>query len=591
MNTTVNERITALRKVMTESNISAIIIPTSDPHMSEYIPAHWKIREWLSGFTGSAGTVVITLKEAGLWTDSRYFLQAARQLANSDIKLFKDGLKETPSISSFLTNTLPPHSVVAFDGEMISESNLIRWKEEMSQFTINTNFRFTDSIWPNRPTLPQTPFFIYEKKYSGQDTISKIKQLRTQHLDKKNCGILSTALDEIAWILNIRGNEIQNNPVVISFLLITDTYTLLFIDKQKINAQTKEYLNNQEIQIKSYSEIYSVISNIELSEIRYDPNTTNVRLAQAIPTNIIRKTSASPIALMKAIRNSTEIKNIRKAMIKDGIALTKFLIWLEQSVETSQITEIDISNKLYELRSQQALFKGESFDTIAGYKEHGAIVHYTATPETNTTLKREGYLLVDSGAQYLDGTTDITRTIALGKLSNEEKKDYTLVLKGHIALANAKFPEGTRGSQLDILARLPLWENKKNFLHGTGHGVGHFLCVHEGPQSIRMNENPITLQLGMLTSNEPGIYIDNSHGIRIENLVLVVPFGAGLFSNYYQFETLTLCPICTKGVIKEMLSSDEVSWLNDYHQKVYDTLVEYLDKEEQKWLQKATAKI
>ena len=357
-----------------------------------------------------------------------------------------------------------------------------------------------------------------------------------------------------------------------------------------LSDELKKYLKDQSINTHEYKDIYPFLSKIHETEIQYDPKVTNVKLTQSLQRSVVKKETPSPIALLKAIRNKKEIENIKRAMIKDGIALTKFLIWLETNINSS-ITEIDISNQLYKLRSQQDLFIGESFDTIAGYKEHGAIVHYKATQDTNATLKPKGLLLVDSGAQYLDGTTDITRTIALGELSSEEKLDYTLVLKGHIALARAVFPEGTRGSQIDILARLPLWENRKNFLHGTGHGVGHFLCVHEGPQSIRMNENPIPLHLGMLTSNEPGVYIDNSHGVRIENLILVIPFGDGLYSNYYKFETITLCPICTKGIVKEILTDQEIQWLNDYHKKVYDTLAKHLNNKEQEWLKKATAKI
>ncbi|MGL5260808.1 MAG: aminopeptidase family protein P, partial [Bacteroides sp.] len=413
--------------------------------------------------------------------------------------------------------------------------------------------------------------------------------IREQHL-KADQALLITALDEIAWILNIRGDEIPNNPVVISYLLLTAEQCFLFIDPNKLGREVKDYFKEQGVLCQGYKDIYTLTKKFAAKQLLYDPETTNIKLAQAIAEQVQTKAQSSPIALMKALRNPVEIKNVKQAMIKDGVAMVQFLIWLDQNKDKG-ITELDVSDKLYQLRSKQDLFQGESFDTIAGYGKHGAIVHYSATPASNATLKPEGFILVDSGAQYLDGTTDLTRTIALGELSEEEKLDYTLVLKGHIALARAKFPEGTRGSQLDILARLPLWEQKKNFLHGTGHGVGQFLCVHEGPQSIRMNENPITLQIGMLTSNEPGVYIDGSHGVRIENLMLVAPWSEGLFGNYYQFETVTLCPICTRGIIKSKLTAEEIDWLNNYHQQVYHKLSPHLTAEEQKWLAKATSKI
>ena len=588
MRTKIKERLSLLRNNMRKNEIDAYIIPTSDPHLSEYIPSHWKVREWLSGFTGSAGTLVVTLNEAWLWTDSRYYLQASDQLIGTDIQLFKDGLKTTPSIPEHLTATLFQGDTVAFDGEMISINTFLRWSKQLPGITLKSK-SILDAVWVNRPPLPSTPCYIYSEVYAGKSSKDKIKEIRASHI-KKGHSLLITALDEIAWILNIRGDEIQNNPVVISYLFITPDTCTLCVDSQKITEELSQYLKEQGVTTQGYHSIYSLIKTTNASTIQYDPKTTNVKISQVIPTSVQQITAPSPIALMKAIRNATEIKNMKHAMIKDGVVMVRFLKWLDQN-KSNEITEIDVSDKLYELRAQQDLFKGESFDTIAGYKEHGAIVHYSATSDSNATIKPSGYLLVDSGAQYLDGTTDLTRTIALGELSKDEKIDYTLVLKGHIALARAIFPEGTRGSQVDILARLPLWENKKNFLHGTGHGVGQFLCVHEGPQSIRMNENSVTLQLGMLTSNEPGVYIDGSHGIRTESLILVVPFGEGLFGDYYQFETVTLCPICTKGIIKNILTNEEINWLNTYHQKVYHTLSPFLNNEEQEWLQKATVKI
>lgn len=588
MDLSTKEKLTKLRELMRSEKISATVIPSSDPHMSEYLPEHWHARQWFSGFTGSAGTLVVTLEKAGLWTDSRYFIQANTELKDSGIDLYKEGLIDTPNIPTFLNNSLSSNDTVSIYGEITSIATLTSWREQLPSIRINTKTDLITPCWIDRPSLPQSHSYIYEEKFAGESALSKIEKVRKTIAEQQV--LLVTALDEIAWILNIRGEEIKNNPVVISYLLIDKTKTTLFIDPKKVNIDLLNYFKTNNIQVKEYHEVFKTLSRSE-DHILIDPRTANVKLQESISdlSKIIFK--GSPIPLLKAKRNNIEIRSLKSAMLKDGIALTKFLIWLEENLKSEKITEIDISNKLYELRSTQPLFKGESFDTIAGYKEHGAIVHYKASPATNATLNPKGFLLVDSGAQYLDGTTDITRTIALGELSDEEKTDYTAVLKGHINLAKAIFPQGTRGSQLDILARLPLWEMKKNFLHGTGHGVGQFLCVHEGPQSIRMNENPITMQLGMLTSNEPGIYIEGSHGIRIENLMLVENVGEGLFSDYYKFETVTLCPICTKGIVKENLSKEEISWLNAYHQNVYSNLAPHLNEKEQRWLEQATAKI
>ena len=589
MENQIYNRLTSLRALMRDSNIHAVIIPSSDPHMSEYLATHWKVREWFSGFTGSAGTLVVTLAEAGLWTDSRYFIQATRELKDTGITLYKDGLSQTPSVAEFLQSQLSQGDTISIYGEIISVQAHSQWQEQLSNFKINTEDDLFTLIWKDRPELPNSPCYTYDIKYSGESVESKLNRIR--EVLPQNTAILVSALDEIAWTLNIRGNEIQNNPVVISYLLIDKNSCSLFIDSSKINAEVEKHLSDNHISLAPYSGIFEALAELKIENLQFDPQTTNAKAELAINPKINKKPRTSPIPLFKAIRNEVEIKNLKSAMTKDGVALVRFLIWLEENIESQKITEIDVSDKLYELRAKQSLFKGESFDTIAGYKEHGAIVHYKATPQTNATLKPKGFLLVDSGAQYLDGTTDITRTIALGELSDQEKEDYTAVLKGNINLARAIFPEGTRGSQLDILARLPLWEMKKNFLHGTGHGVGHFMCVHEGPQSIRMNENSTTMHLGMLTSNEPGVYIENSHGIRIENLLLVAPMGEGLFTEYYQFNTVTLCPICTKGVLKDRLSPEEISWLNAYHENVYINLAPHLTNKEQEWLKQATAKI
>ena len=439
--------------------------------------------------------------------------------------------------------------------------------------------------------MPESPAFVYDIKYAGKSCSEKIAAIRTELKKKSAESVMLSALDEIAWTLNLRGNDVHCNPVVVSYLLITEKKAVLFIAPEKVTEEVRNYLEEQQIEIQNYSDTEIYLSDLNSSSILMNPAKTNYSVFSSVnpQCRIIR--GEAPVALLKAIRNEQEIKGIHAAMQRDGVALVKFLRWLESAVPSGTETELSIDRKLHAFRATQDLYVGESFDTIAGYKEHGAIVHYSATEESNATLHPKGFLLLDSGAQYLDGTTDITRTIALGELTTEEKTDYTLVLKGHIALAMAVFPSGTRGAQLDVLARMPLWSHKMNFLHGTGHGVGHFLSVHEGPQSIRMNENPIVLQPGMVTSNEPGVYKGGSHGIRTENLTLVCSAGEGLFGEYLKFETITLCPICKKGIIKELLTADEVDWLNNYHQQVYEKLSPKLNEEEKAWLKEATAVI
>ena len=592
MKQSISERIHALR-MWFKPNIQAFIIPSTDPHLSEYVAPHWKSREWISGFTGSAGTRVITEKKAGLWTDSRYFLQAAEQLQGSGIDLYKEMLPETPSITKFLSDELQPGESVGIDGKMFSVEQVESMQAELSAKNIQIVFcpDPMDELWENRPPIPESPAFVYDIKYAGKSCSEKIAAIRTELKKKSAESVMLSALDEIAWTLNLRGNDVHCNPVVVSYLLITEKKAVLFIAPEKVTEEVRNYLEEQQIEIQNYSDTEIYLSDLNSSSILMNPAKTNYSVFSSVnpQCRIIR--GEAPVALLKAIRNEQEIKGIHAAMQRDGVALVKFLRWLESAVPSGTETELSIDRKLHAFRATQDLYVGESFDTIAGYKEHGAIVHYSATEESNATLHPKGFLLLDSGAQYLDGTTDITRTIALGELTTEEKTDYTLVLKGHIALAMAVFPSGTRGAQLDVLARMPLWSHKMNFLHGTGHGVGHFLSVHEGPQSIRMNENPIVLQPGMVTSNEPGVYKGGSHGIRTENLTLVCSAGEGLFGEYLKFETITLCPICKKGIIKELLTADEVDWLNNYHQQVYEKLSPKLNEEEKAWLKEATAAI
>lgn len=591
MKQNIKERMHALRMTFQPCGINAFIIPSTDPHLSEYVAPHWMSREWISGFTGSAGTVVVTKNQAGLWTDSRYFLQAAKQLEGTDITLYKEMLPETPNITEFLSKNLLSGESVGIDGKMFSVLQVEQMRNELAKY----NLQLTTvgdplaSIWHDRPTMPESQAFIYSIDYAGKNSEEKIAKIRAELKKQGVYAILIPTLDEIAWTLNLRGNDVHCNPVLVSYLLITQEDVTFFISPQKTSKEVETYLTGQQIQLKDYNEIENHLQNFRGDTILIDPKKTNYAIYSAINLSCTIVHGESPIALLKAIRNEQEIAGIHSAMERDGVALVRFLKWLEEAVPYGKETELSIDEKLHEFRAAQSLYRGESFDTIAGYKEHGAIVHYSATPESNVALQPKGFLLLDSGAQYLDGTTDITRTIALGELTEEEKTDYTLILKGHIALAMAKFPAGTRGAQLDVLARMPIWEQGMNFLHGTGHGVGHYLSVHEGPQSIRMNENPIVLQPGMLTSNEPGIYKAGSHGIRIENLLLVCKDKEGMFGEYYQFETVTLCPICKKGIIKELLSAVEVEWLNNYHRTVYEKLSPSLTEEEKIWLREATA--
>ena len=593
MKENIKERIQALRMLFAPNHIKAFIIPSTDPHLSEYVAPHWKSREWISGFTGSAGTVVVLEDKAGLWTDSRYFLQAAEELAGSDITLFKEMLPDTPSITDFLCDNLKSGESIGIDGSMFSVLQIEQIKKELAVHNIHVDLSgdLMDHIWENRPAMPKAPAFIYELQYAGKSCSEKVEILRNELKKQGIDALFLSALDEIAWTLNLRGNDVHCNPVVISYLLITQDEVVFFISPEKVTKEVEKYLKEEHINLRDYNDVETFLNSFTGKNLLIDSKKTNYAIYSTIPPqcSIIRR--ESPVTLLKAIRNEQEISGIHAAMQRDGVALVRFLKWLEEAVPSGKETELSIDKKLHDFRAAQPLYMGESFDTIAGYKEHAAIVHYSATPESNATLLPKGFLLLDSGAQYLDGTTDITRTIALGELTEEEKTDYTLILKGHIALAMAKFPNGTRGTQLDVLARMPIWNYGMNFLHGTGHGVGHFLSVHEGPQSIRMNENPVVLQPGMVTSNEPGVYKSGSHGIRTENLILVCKDKEGMFGEYFRFETITLCPICKKGIVKEILTAEEIKWFNDYHQTVYEKLSPHLNEEEKNWLQKATSSI
>ena len=596
MKTEIKSKLAALRTEMEARQLSAFIVPSTDPHSGEYVPEHWESRKWISGFTGSAGTAVITLTDAGLWTDSRYFIQAEEQLSGTGIRLFKDRLPETPSIGEWLGSVLKAGDKVGIDGWVNSHQEVLGVKNELKTkgLTLETMTEdIFDTLWTDRPSLPQSPVFILDETRTGVSCSEKIGQIQKAIVKNGASAIILSALDEIAWTLNLRGNDVHCNPVFISYLLIAKGGYTLYILEEKITDEVRTYLEGHQVTIKPYSELAETLRTFDSKRegvLQISPlaNEALYELSTRYAETII---APSPVALMKAIKNETEQAGFRKAMERDGVALVKFLRWLEEVVPAGNESEISIDQKLYQLRAEQADFRGISFDTIAGYKEHAAIVHYEATPETDIPLKPEGLLLLDSGAQYLDGTTDITRTIALGPLTQEEKTDYTLVLKGHLHLQNAQFPAGTCGTQLDVLARSAMWKCGINYMHGTGHGIGHFLCVHEGPHQVRMNHVPTLLEPGMILTDEPGIYKAGRHGIRIENTLLIVPAQETEFGKFYKFEPLTLCPIDKKAIAIEIMTDEELTWLNEYHQLVYDRLCPLLEKDEQIWLKEATTPI
>lgn len=589
----IKNRISALRQRMKELNLSAFIIPSSDPHMSEYVAEHWKVRQWISGFDGSAGTVVVTMTHAGLWTDSRYFIQATDQLKDTGIDLYKEMLPETPSITEFICSHLQPGEAVGVDGQQFSVDlyEVLRHDFEAVGIVLESRDQIINEVWSDRPALPLDPPFIYELKYAGVSCADKLEAIRTKLASRNADGILVSTLDEIAWTLNLRGNDVECNPVFISYLLITAHDAVLFIDPAKMTDEVENYLKSSGVQWLPYSETAKTLHHLNNLKLSLQPNKTNYTMFTSISESCDKLLADSPIALLKAVRNEVEIAGLHQAMKRDGVAMVRFLHWLQNAIVTGTETELSVAAKLEEFRKEGDFYKGPSFGTISGYGPHGAIVHYSATPETNAALEPKSFLLLDSGGQYLDGTTDITRTIALGELTDEEKLDYTLVLKGHIALAMAHFPKGTRGAQLDVLARTALWQNGMNYLHGTGHGIGHFLNVHEGPQSIRMNENPVTLEVGMVTSNEPGAYKAGKHGVRIESLILTCKAGEGMFGDYYKFQTVTLCPIDTRPIVSGVLTEEEAAWLNSYHFMVRETLTPLLNDAEKAWLANATQPI
>lgn len=592
MNTEIRKRIEALRNVMNEKGITAFVIPSTDPHAGEYVPEHWECRKWITGFTGSAGTAVITMQDAGVWTDSRYFIQAEEQLNGTGIKLFKERIPGTPSITEWLGETLTSGDNVGIDGSTCGIEYFSQLSNALEIFSIkliDINDPF-NKLWNDRPKLPSSAPFILPLCYAGMPTSEKLKQLHIYMQKQETDALIISALDEIAWTLNMRGTDVPCNPVFVSYLFITEQHTYLYIDTNKLTTEIHQYLQDNHIEIKPYAQLENDIKNYKGKCIQLSPE-ANYRICHTAEKHCKIRLRTSPVAMMKAVKNEVEIQGFYEAMKRDGVAMTKFLMWLKESVKQENQTEYTIDQKLYELRSEQKLFQGISFGTIAGYQAHGAIVHYEATPETASILHPEGMLLLDSGAQYLDGTTDITRTIALGPTTPEQKRDYTLVLKGFIALAAIEFPAGTCGTQLDIMARQFMWKEGINYGHGTGHGVGHFLNVHEGPHQIRMNHMPTPLQPGMTITNEPGIYRAGRYGIRTENTMLVVFAKETEFGQFYKFEPLTLCPIDKEPICVEMLSTDERKWLNQYHRHVYEAISPLLNEQEKQWLRHATCEL
>lgn len=590
------EKISALRDLMRKEGIDACIIPSSDPHIGEYIPNHWESRKWISGFGGSAGVVAFTLKEAGLWTDSRYFLQAGNELQDSTIRLFKEGLPETPSIKDWLSRELAPNACIAIDGNVYAASEALLLKSFFEDKTLRfrTDFNPFDLIWKDRPEIPSNKIFLLPEEVTGASARSKITNLLQEINYLGADSTVLASLDAVAWLFNIRGKDVEFNPVALSYAYVSEKETVLFIDSQKLTVETGNYLKSQQIIVADYDKVFDYISKRPASEkILVNPVKINYALYDTIQRNcIIKETTTHPVDLLKSVKNQTEINGFRNALTRDGVALTKFFIRLEKSLAAGEIiTEIDICRQLSQYRSEQDYYFGDSFSHIVGYGPNGAIVHYHPTKENCAVVEPKGLLLIDSGAQYLDGTTDITRTIAVGALSEQMRTDYTLVLKGHIRLALARFPQGTKGVQLDILARKALWDRGLNYLHGTGHGVGHFLNVHEGPQSIRMDLHPTALQPGMICSNEPGLYRTGEYGIRTENLILTIEREKTPFGAFFQFETLTLFPIDKTPIDKSLLSSEEIDWLNEYHRQVFEKLSPFLNEEEKVWLKGKTEKL
>lgn len=595
MENVINDRLASLREVMRREHLAAFIFPSTDAHQSEYVAAHWQGREWISGFNGSAGTAVVTLTSAALWTDSRYFLAAEEQLKGTEYQLMKLKVEGTPTIAQWLAQELadvesPEVGIDGMVNSYHSATALISDLRKLGGISVRTNFDPLSIVWKNRPAIPQNPVEIQSMEYAGESVSSKITRIRKALRELHADGMLVSALDDIAWTLNLRGTDVHCNPVFVSYLLISSDEVKLFVDEEKVSAEVRNYLQENGISLYIYNKVEEALRNYSEYNILLDGDETSYYLWKTVKCQEI-VAATSPIPAMKAVKNATEIQGYRNAMLRDGVAMVKFLMWLKPAVEAGGQTEISIDKKLTSLRAEQPLFRDISFDTIAGYATHGAIVHYEATPETDIPLKPEGLILIDSGAQYQDATTDITRTIALGPVTEEMKHIYTLVLKAHIQLELVKFPDGASGTQLDAVGRECMWREGLNFLHGTGHGVGSYLNVHEGPHQIRMEWMPAPLRAGMTLTDEPGLYLAGKFGVRTENTVLITDYKKTEFGKFLQIEPLTLCPIDTTPIDTNIMLPEEIDWLNQYHQKVYEKLAPYLSETEKKWLRNATKAI
>lgn len=588
----VNERNEQLRKIMLERGIDAYIVPSSDPHQSEYVAEHYAARTFITGFTGSAGTAVITSKEAGLWTDGRYFIQAENQIKDTGVTLFKMGESGVPTIEEFLKKSLNQGAKIAFDGKVISVDYFRSLEKalESKEFTFDGDQDLIDSIWQDRPAKPCTEVVIHNVKYTGKSRVDKIaevvKEMKTLGADH----YVISGLDDIAWLLNIRGRDVKCNPLTISYVVISGGKCNLFIDQRKINSEVRAELEKDNIEIKPYENVGEFICNIEKGTMLFDPSKTNTAVHSAIKVKTVEAMDIT--TKLKSMKNEIEVENLRSAMVRDGVAMVKFITWIKKTIKTRTITEIEASDKLEEIRREGENFYDLSFNSISAYRGNASMPHYNATKENQATIMAESLYLIDSGAQYLDGTTDITRTLAVGTLTKEEKTDFTLVLKGMIDLTMQKFLYGTTGSNLDIIARIPLWNAGMDYKHGTGHGIGFFLNVHEGPHRIAMVPNTIKLEKGMVMSNEPGVYKAGKHGIRIENIVTVQMAEKTEYGGQFmEFETLTMCPIDLEAIDETLLTMDEKKWLNNYHRTVFEKISSYLQGEELEYLKNATKEI
>lgn len=592
MNT--NEKLSALRKNMKKRGLDAYIIPSSDPHKSEYVTKRYESRKWISGFTGSAGTIVVTANESGLWTDGRYYIQAEEELSASEVKLFKMMQPGVPSYTDWLCKSLKSGDCVGFDSSIFSVDEVRRMKKKFSLSGININGEndIIDEIWSDRPHMPSDEVYVHDLKYAGLSLAQKMEKVRAKMTESGLDFYIMSSLEDIAWLFNLRGSDVKNNPVFMAYALIGKEYASLFVEKKKLNEGAQNHLYENGVEIKGYSKIEKSIKNIEKGKnVFFDPKKVNWRLYESLPKSCRVLTGEDIVENMKAVKSEPEIQNIKNCQIRDAVAMAKFLYWLDSNVGSDEMGEISVSDKLEAFRRQQDLFVGTSFDTICAYKDHAAKMHYSASETSQYKLNREGFLLVDSGGQYLDGTTDITRTIVLGSLTKEQKRDFTLVLKGHIALASLKFLYGATGSNIDIIARQAMWKEGIDYKCGTGHGLGYFLSVHEGPQRISQAVNNIVLDEGMLLTNEPGIYREGSHGIRTENTLLVKKAQQTEFGQFMEFETISYCPIDIRAIDVYMLSEEERTWLNSYHKMVCNKISDYLDEDERKWLEEMTNEI